>query len=241
MGAGQWLLIGNSRWHWAETLQQQAQGGLRCWHTPAPAAISAAELGRLRSWACVGHLPPALQLPPERRLSLEAVPLRSMPAWLGLDRALAGWEAWRRQQRSEAGGAVLVADAGTALSLTRVNDQGAFAGGRLMAGVRLQLSALAAATALLPGVDGDAEGALPFDDRDPWPAATEVAMSAGCLWGLAAAIAQASAALQTEGPTRLWLTGGDAPLLAPLLGKLGQSCELAPGLCLEALAALSPA
>lgn len=26
MAAGQWLLIGNSRWHWAETLQQQAQG-----------------------------------------------------------------------------------------------------------------------------------------------------------------------------------------------------------------------
>jgi type III pantothenate kinase len=193
----------------------------------------------VRSWACVGHLPPELKLPPERRLDLSAVPLRSMPAWLGLDRALAGWQAWRRQQQAGTGGSVLVADAGTALSLTRVNDHGGFAGGRLMAGFRLQLSALAAATTLLPALAADDPG--PLDRLDPWPVATEAAMAAGCLWGLAAAIGEASSALQAEGPTGLWLTGGDAQLLAPLLGEMGQRCVLAPDLCLDALAALSPA
>jgi type III pantothenate kinase len=244
VAAGLWLLIGNSRWHWAESLQPDDPAGLQpanlhCWHTPAPSALSTAELGRLRSWACVGQLPADLRLPPEQRLGLEAVPLRSMPAWLGVDRALAGYEAWRRQRAAGAGGAVLVADAGTALSLTRVNDQGAFAGGRLMAGLRLQLSALAAATAQLPDVPVDDPCTL--YDLTPWPAATETAMAAGCLWGLAAAIGQAAAALQADGPAGLWLTGGDAPLLAPLLGEMGQRYVLAPGLCLEALAALRPA
>jgi type III pantothenate kinase len=173
-------------------------------------------------------------------LGLEAVPLRAMPVWLGVDRALAGWEAWRRQQAAGAGGAVLVADAGTALSLTRVDDQGAFAGGRLMAGLRLQLSALAAATAQLPA-DVPVDGPGTLHDLDAWPAATEAAMATGCLWGLAAAICQAATALQADGPVGLWLTGGDAPLLVPLLGEMGHRCVLAPGLCLEGLAALRPA
>ena len=236
-----WLLIGNSRWHWAErTPQDETHHGepapLRCWDAAVPAALSAAELAQLRSWACVGPLPADLGLPPERRLGVEGVPLAPLPAWLGVDRALAGWEAWRR----EGGGrAILVADAGTALSLTRVSDQGAFVGGRLMAGLRLQLSALASATAQLPeiGADGSADPGEP----DPWPRATEAAMVAGCLWGLAAAISQAAAALESREPTALWLTGGDAPRLASLLKEMGRSCELAPGLCLEALAALRPA
>lgn len=232
-GPGRWLLIGNSRWHWAEA---QRPASLRCWHTSAPASLSAIELGGLCGWACVGSLPLEFQLPPERQLGLDQVPLAATPAWLGVDRALAGWQAWRRHQNG-AGGAVLVADAGTALSLTLVDARGAFAGGRLMAGARLQLAALSTATAQLPAL------ALPekSDQLDPWPVATAAAMTTGCLWGLAAAIAQAVTALPGAPPAGLWLTGGDAPLLAPLLAELGLRFELAPSLCLEALVALRPA
>jgi pantothenate kinase type III len=63
------------------------------------------------------------------RLRVEDVPLAGAPSWLGIDRALAGWEAWR-----QTGGPVLVVDAGTVLSLTRVDGEGRFQGGRLMAG-----------------------------------------------------------------------------------------------------------
>ncbi|MCT0199758.1 type III pantothenate kinase [Synechococcus sp. CS-1325] len=231
--SGRWLLIGNSRWHWGEP---QQTASLRCWHTAMPAAASVIDLGRLRSWACVGSLPPSIQLPPERRLSLDQIPLKAMPVWLGVDRALAGWQAWHRQQAG-AGGAVLVADAGTALSLTLVDGSGAFAGGRLMAGLRLQLSALASATAQLPSLTPPAASA----DLQSWPVATDAAMMTGCLWGLTAAIAQAVAAVPADAPTRLWLTGGDADHLAPLLSQLGERFELAPHLCLEALAALRPA
>jgi type III pantothenate kinase len=116
-----------------------------------------------------------------------------------VDRALAGWGAWRL-----GGGApVLVADAGTALSLTRVDGDGRFAGGRLLAGVGLQLRSLHRATAALCS------------------AARELEVS--------------------ELPTpQLWITGGDADRLAPLLAAQGQRWRLHPQLVLEALATLRP-
>jgi type III pantothenate kinase len=205
----------------------------------------------LLAWAAVGPVPPELALPPEHRLTLAAVPLLDMPAWLGIDRALAGWAAWQRQQGRLApqgrpggegqcdgrDGAVLVADAGTALSLTRVAGSGAFAGGRLLAGAGLQLAALAGATALLPqqGLPD------PATRLDLWPSATGAAMASGCLWGLAHAIAGACRQHDPEPPPGLWLTGGDGPRLAPLLQELGQPFELVPDLALEALDALSAA
>lgn len=71
----------------------------------------------------MGRLSAALALPEERRIELAQVPLQQLPPWLGVDRALVGWRAWRRQTQ-----AVLVADAGTCLSLTCVDGQGRFRG-----------------------------------------------------------------------------------------------------------------
>jgi hypothetical protein len=91
-----------------------------------------------------------------------------------------GWQAWRS---TAAGSAVLVADAGTVLSLTCVDRRGRFVGGRLMAGAALQLRALNAGTANLPPPAGQL-----LLDPDPWPQATVAAMQAGVLRGLAAAL-----------------------------------------------------
>jgi type III pantothenate kinase len=131
--AARWLLIGNSRWH----LAGLQDGELITWD----AAPVAAPGPVVHAWAAVGPVPAGADLPQERRLRLADVPLGEAPSWLGIDRALGGWQAWR-----ERGGPVLVADAGTVLSLTRVDAQGRFAGGRLMAGLALQLRAMAAGT-----------------------------------------------------------------------------------------------
>lgn len=172
-------------------------------------------------------VPPGLGLDHGRRLQLADVPLTWAPPWLGVDRALAGWQAQRLS-----GSGVLVADAGTALSLTRITAAGAFAGGRLLAGARLQLQALAGGTAALPPLA--LPPALPADS---WPLPTAAAMAAGVLRGLAAVIEQAWREARVDDPAcRLWLTGGDAPTLAPLLGR-----EASPLLALEGLAALRPA
>lgn len=222
-----WLLIGNSRWHWA----CQEQGGLRGWSEPPPvrqaAVRSGSAAGAPLAWAAVGPVPVQPVLDQARRLLLADVPLGSMPPWLGIDRALAGWQAHRLS-----GTAVLVADAGTALSLTRVSAGGCFAGGRLLAGAGLQLRALAAATEALPALAVPAE--LP---TETWPQATEQAMAAGVLRGLAAAVEQAWREARREDPDcRLWLTGGDAQALAPSLGVTPE-----PLLALQALASLRPA
>ena len=189
----------------------------------------------MTGWAAVGPVPAPVPWPAEGRLDTAEVPLARMPSWLGVDRALVGWRAW---QRSET--AVLVADGGTALSLTRVDADGGFAGGRLMAGARLQLRALQAGTAGLPALE-----LTPVLAAQPWPHATAEAMASGVLRGLAAAVAQAGREALAEDPRcRLWITGGDGPLLAPLVRELVADSSLVvecdPALALEALAALRP-
>lgn len=163
------------------------------------------------------------------------VPLEGAPPWLGIDRALAGWLAWRQTGR-----AVLVADAGTILSLTRVDARGRFRGGRLMAGAALQLRAMAAGTAALPAVETSED---PCSSSDLWPKETREAMVVGVLRGLAAAIAQAAAQFRSEEPEgQLILTGGDSAtaeaLVKELLGSDRPATIHWPDLPLQALVKL---
>ncbi|MEO1003067.1 MAG: type III pantothenate kinase [Cyanobacteria bacterium J06638_7] len=233
--APRWLLIGNSRWHCA-----RPEGtGLHCWSEASgrPGTIGSSQgpqLGLLLGWAAVGPLPEDAALDQGCRIGLSRVPLQRMPSWLGVDRALVGWQAWRRS-----GTAVLVADAGTALSLTLVDGEGRFRGGRIQAGLALQLQALASGTAQLPVVPavtpelGLAPGASP---SDPWPTVTAEAMALGVAEGLVAAVAEAwRQARSSEPGCRLWITGGDGARIAARL-----NCPYQPWLALEALAGLCP-
>lgn len=223
---GRWLLIGNSRWHWAE---RTPEGSLRGWD----GAPGAAECPPPLAWAAVGPLPDPVWAPPERQVRLGDVPLSGCPPWLGVDRALAGWGAWRDCQES-----VLVADAGTVLSLTLVEADGRFRGGRLLAGLSLQLQAMAHGTALLPRVERAARKG--GGEEPAWPVETASAMRVGVEAALAAAVREAA---QTSGCRRLVLTGGDGALLwrrvAAPLEDLGFTVSLQPLLCLDSLSRLS--
>ncbi len=233
-----WLLIGNTRWHWAVAGGDDREGrgssgaDLRFLHLPPPASAVDPPL----AWAAVGAVIPEASLPASLRLQLEDVPLAGSPPWLGIDRALAGWWAARLS-----GGPVLVADAGTVLSLTRVDGRGRFAGGRLMAGAALQLAAMGSGTAALPSLEGD----LTAGPED-WPLATAAAMRRGVVEGLAAAVREAGLQARAQEPRcRIMLTGGDGPALLPLLRRWpelrGDALTHHPELCLEALVALRPA
>jgi type III pantothenate kinase len=247
---GPWLLIGNSRWHWA----RRVAGELRCWHEPPTRGLERLLQDPPQRWAAVGAVPSAAGLVPQRRLALAQVPLAGMPPWLGIDRALVGWWAWRAAAGRGAA-AVLVADAGTVLSLTLVQG-GRFAGGRLLAGAGLQWRAMAAGTVglseLPPELVADPErSTVRLTRADGWPALTGEAMAVGVREGLAAAIVVAWRPLAAERSTELWLTGGDGPLLAPAIeahladggepGGQGSPAVVhqAPDLALTALAALS--
>jgi type III pantothenate kinase len=234
-----WLLVGNSRWHWAE---RGMDGQLRGWDR----AVS--EVGREGApplaWAAVGLNPDPQICPAERQVALADVPLLGCPPWLGVDRALAGWEAWQG-----VGASVLVVDGGTVLSLTRVDGGGTFRGGRLLAGLRLQLEAMGQGTTLIPQIlNHSREEEFEGDDgrnisADPaWPRATAAAMQVGVERGLVAAI---TAAAREAGCQWVVFTGGDGGLLyergAAELEHFGLSVAHRPLLCLESLARLRPA
>ena len=220
-----WLLIGNSRWHWAALAPDQS---LQLWHTSAAAGVKQLQQAP-DSWAAVGPVPTELERWQPQRLLTSDVPLVNLPPALGVDRALAAWGAWQQQRQP-----VLVADAGTALSLTLVDAAGCFLGGRLMAGGRLQLQALHQGTADLPQLE-PVEAAGPL-----WATQTSEAMASGVARGLAAAIALAfHERSQPQWPWQLWLTGGDAPVLKPLLQAQGLQPLYDEGLALAALVALS--
>lgn len=226
-GDTRWLLVGNSRWHWAA----EQQGQRRYWSVPTAHPLEV----QPQRWAAVGPVPDGL-LDPARQLLLEQVPLRHMPQALGIDRALAGFQAWSLAQAP-----VLVADAGTALSLTWIDERGRFAGGRLMAGAALQLRALHLGTQALPAIDMAALE-VPGGALEPWPQQTAQALLTGVLEGLAGALQRAARQLALQEPRlQLWLTGGDAGRLAALLNSSTSDqtpgvWRWDPGLCLDGLA-----
>jgi type III pantothenate kinase len=224
------LLIGNSRWHWGV--------GDHFWHCSPAKGLEQFLQQPPQRWAAVGAVPKELEAWNQSQIVVEMVPLKNQAIGLGIDRALVGWGAWQRSA-----GAVLVADAGTALSLTLVDSGGAFCGGRIMAGAALQLHSLNQATNALPEVllpevflpEGD-----PLKPTEIWPQNTKAAMSVGVLQGLAAALCRSYSQMPLLfSGAKLWLTGGDAELLQPLLIEAGLQPRLALNLALEALGGLS--
>lgn len=231
-----WLLVGNSRWHWARA----TASGLQIDHWDPREARSLLSSQTPRAWAAVGRLPEDSGLDPACRVLTGSVPLPGAPAWLGVDRALAAWLAWQDVPE-----AVLVADAGTVLSLTLVGADGGFAGGRLLAGCGLQLRAMVEGTAALAPPIWPPLQPEPWND-DAWPQRTDAAMTTGVVLALAAAVASAFAEARGRfGDCRLVLTGGDAESIAPALqgsvAEAGGRFDLEADLPLRALVALRPA
>lgn len=215
----QCLLIGNSRWHWAD----RAHASRWLFRHTDPPVEPLPETSIPDRWAAVGKIPAALSQHADQQLLLDQVPLKDAPPWLGIDRALAGWGAWLR---SGGGEGVCVVDAGTVLSLTRVTAAGCFGGGWLCAGLRLQLQAMGEGTAALPALRPD----VPCIDPSPtFPAETASAMAQGVLQSLLGLIHGA----QLRCPGTVWLCGGDAPLLLPELVARGVDVQHTPDLVME--------
>ena len=218
------LLIGNSRWHWAE----RSQSGRWSYSHSQPEPSALAFPAPISVWAAVGRVPDHPALRPDRRLGLDAIPLGDVPPWLGIDRALAAWGAWIQAKQ---GGSQMVVDAGTVLSVTRVSADGGFKGGWLAAGLRLQLRAMAEGTQALPGSDAEEQSA---SDGEPFPRDSFEAMRRGVVESLVGLIIRA----QELDPSPLWLCGGDAMLLASALLEQGLEVNQAPDLVMQSLVKL---
>ena len=217
-----YLMIGNSRWHWASKIKEQ----LKYFHTsPNPIEFKNKDYSQL-SWASVGPIPKNIKLCSSKEIKLHDVPLENLPNNLGIDRALASWSAFKKQSALNSKKQdLIVIDAGTILSVTRITKKGEFAGGQLIAGLRLQLSSMESGALNLEAP------ILNIIPKETFQNETQNAMLRGALNGLLGLI------LQIIDETRLpiWICGGDAPLILNELKNKNIDINHSPNLVLDGM------
>ncbi len=128
------------------------------------------------------------------------------PSSAGADRIANAIAAFEEHQQS-----TIIVDAGTAITVDAVADDGTFLGGTILPGPSLCVSALASGTALLtePNLRREAP---------PIGKNTEDAIRSGVLRGIAGAVDRLVADISAElgGDRPVFLTGGGAPILQRL-------------------------
>ena len=130
------LLVGNSRLHWANYSQNHS----KFFHTKkdqnVPENIDVTQL----IWASVGNLP-NFPLKEENQIRIKDIQLSNLPDYFGIDRALACLAALKTIDNPFKKD-LLIADFGTILSITKLNSNGLIIGGQLIPGFLTQLKSM---------------------------------------------------------------------------------------------------
>ena len=130
------LLVGNSRLHWANYSKNQS----KFFHTKkeqkVPENIDVNQL----IWASVGKLP-NFSLKEENEIKTKDIQLSNLPDYFGVDRALACIAALKIIDNPFKKD-LLIADFGTILSITKLNSNGSIIGGQLLPGFLTQLKSM---------------------------------------------------------------------------------------------------
>jgi len=130
------LLIGNSRLHWAKYSQNQSIFFHTKKEEKVPKNIDLEQL----IWASVGKLPNFL-LKKDNEIKTKDIQLSNLPDYFGVDRALASLAALKiiaNPLKKD----LLIADFGTILSITKLNSNGSIIGGQLIPGFLTQLKSM---------------------------------------------------------------------------------------------------
>ena len=130
------LLIGNSRLHWANCVKNITQFTHSPTNESLPQDISLEDT----IWASVGHTQ-LTTLKKENEIKLENIPLNKMPSYFGIDRAL-GCFAALNIANNPLKKNLLIADLGTTLSISKIDSIGNIIGGQLVPGLLTQLKAM---------------------------------------------------------------------------------------------------
>ncbi len=130
------LLVGNSRLHWALYSKNQS----KFFHTKKEQKVPEnIDLDQL-IWASVGKLPNFL-LKKENEIKTKDIQLSNLPDYFGVDRALACIAALKNIKNPFKKD-LLIADFGTILSITKLNSNGSIIGGQLLPGFLTQLKSM---------------------------------------------------------------------------------------------------
>ena len=134
------LLVGNSRLHWAKYSKNQS----KFFHTRKEEKVPEnIDLDQL-IWASVGKLPNFL-LKKENEIKTKDIHLSNLPDYFGIDRALACLAALKIIENPLKKD-LLIADFGTILSITKLNSNGSIIGGQLIPGFLTQLKSMEQST-----------------------------------------------------------------------------------------------
>ena len=129
------LLVGNSRLHWAENVESE----YKFFHTkingPIPKNINIKKI----IWASVGKTPKFVLK--ENEIKTKDIQLSNLPDFFGVDRALACLAALKIIENPLKKD-LLIADFGTILSITKLNSNGSIIGGQLIPGFLTQLKSM---------------------------------------------------------------------------------------------------
>lgn len=210
---------------WERLATDWGQTGDRIW------AVASTDPDRLRQfvgWAESRH---------EKVIAVDSarkVPIGmsvDQPDRVGIDRVL---NVFAAKSVGREGEPAVVVDAGSAVTVDLLHQEGSFAGGVIFPGLRLMALALREYTAALPLVDATA--AVP---PGPPGTNTDAAIKLGLLYAVAGgvdAVVREMASRCTTAP-RLVLTGGDmTPQLAGLMQSRHQfRSEIRPALTLEGI------
>ena len=130
------LLVGNSRLHWAKYSKDQS----KFFHTNKEQKVPKnIDLDQL-IWASVGKLPNFL-LKKENEIKTKDIKLSNLPDYFGIDRSLACLAALKII-KNPLKKDLLIADFGTILSITKLNSNGIIIGGQLIPGFLTQLKSM---------------------------------------------------------------------------------------------------
>ena len=132
----QYLLIGNSRLHWAKFLNENYLFNHTSKNELFPKDINIKKL----IWASVGHYSTDI-LNQKNELKVKDLKIHNLPSHFGVDRALACFYASHHIYNPFKKNFV-IADLGTTLSITKVNSRGHIMGGQLLPGFLTQLQSM---------------------------------------------------------------------------------------------------
>tara|TARA_B100000700_G_scaffold300104_1_gene367852 strand:+ start:2461 stop:3156 length:696 start_codon:yes stop_codon:yes gene_type:complete len=218
-----YLMVGNTRWHWAIKIEKEWQ----YFHTdPSPTDFKHDDDYSQISWAAVGPIPSFINLNSSKEINLHDVPLLNLPSYLGIDRALAAWSAFQKKSHlKNKKKDIIIIDAGTILSITRISKNGEFIGGQLIPGMRLQLSAMGRRALKLENPE------TIIIPKETFQHQTKNAMIKGTINCLTGAILQ----IYKETGLSICLCGGDAPIILNEFKNTKIDIEYHPNLVLEGM------
>ncbi len=135
-----YLLIGNTRLHWACKNNSLYKFSDTLVNDSLPKNIDFKNL----IWASVGKYP-TNNLLKTNQVTIKDINLKNMPHFIGIDRALACFAALN-MFKSKLSKNLLIVDLGTTVSITKIDHQGNILGGQLFPGFTTQLKSMEQST-----------------------------------------------------------------------------------------------